>query len=222
MHTCVVGQSKTFRAALTRLLEDTEFSCSTGGADSLAELSTRNGPVRRDQMVLLVTEPDRSQLFRHVEMLKARLVPPWIVFFARTLDTSEMADIFASGVDGYLLERISPQALIRSLKLVTLGVKVLPSQIVSLMIASHWRNSPDRGTDTAYFGVLSEREAEVVKCVMLGMPNKVIAWQLCIAETTVKVHVKNILKKVGLGGRTQLAIWALQEEIGPLPGSLEG
>jgi len=171
-------------------------------------------------MVLLVTEPDRSQLFRHVEMLKARLVPPWIVFFARTLDTSEMADIFASGVDGYLLERISPQALIRSLKLVTLGVKVLPSQIVSLMIASHWRNSPDRGT--AYFGVLSEREAEVVKCVMLGMPNKVIAWQLCIAETTVKVHVKNILKKVGLGGRTQLAIWAMQEETSPLPRSLEG
>jgi two-component system nitrate/nitrite response regulator NarL len=210
-----VGRSKRFRAALTLLLEDTEFTVATG-VDSLAELSRINGPFRRDQMVLLVKKPDDLlQLSSHIEMLKARLIPPWIVFLARTLDTIDMTDSFACGVDGYLLEKISPQALTKSLKLVTLGVKVFPSQIVTLMIASHLRNSHDKGSHAPYGGVLSDREAEVVTWLMVGTPNKVIAWHMSIAETTVKVHVKNILKKVGVVGRTQLAIWAMQEGMSP-------
>ena len=211
MHTCVVGQSKLFRAALTLLLEDTVFTVATG-VDSLEAVSRMNGPYRQDQVVLLVEKPDNwSELSGQIEMLKARLVPPWIVFMARTLDANEIADSFSCGVDGYLLEEVSPQALVNSLKLVALGEKVFPSQIVALMVASGWVNRSSKNAHASYDGLLSARELEVVNWLILGTPNKVIAGKMSIAEATVKVHVKAILRKAGVDNRTQAAIWAVQK-----------
>jgi two-component system nitrate/nitrite response regulator NarL len=61
---------------------------------------------------------------------------------------------------------------------------------------------------------LSEREREILHCLVSGHPNKVIARQLGIAETTVKVHVKVVLRKVRALNRTQAAIWALNNNFG--------
>ncbi len=52
---------------------------------------------------------------------------------------------------------------------------------------------------------------EVVNWLILGTPNKVIAGKMSIAEATVKVHVKAILRKAGVDNRTQAAIWAVQK-----------
>ncbi len=57
---------------------------------------------------------------------------------------------------------------------------------------------------------LSNREYEIVQRLAEGLSNKVIAGQLAISEATVKVHLKTILKKLGLHNRTQAAIWAVQ------------
>ncbi|PVE20919.1 hypothetical protein DC522_29550 [Microvirga sp. KLBC 81] len=57
-------------------------------------------------------------------------------------------------------------------------------------------------------GKLSAREAEVLRCLREGAPNKVIARQLDVAEATVKVHIKMILRKIGVSNRTQAALWA--------------
>jgi two-component system nitrate/nitrite response regulator NarL len=56
---------------------------------------------------------------------------------------------------------------------------------------------------------LSDREIEILRCLVNGSPNKVIARALGIAETTVKVHVKGLLRKVRASNRTQAAVWAL-------------
>lgn len=211
MHTCVVGHSMLFRAALTLLLEDTAFAVATA-LNSLDDVSRMNGPYRQDHLVLLVQKPENdSELSGHIETLKARAVPPWIVFMARSLDAHELADSFASGVDGYLLEEISPQALVESLKLVALGVKVFPSQIVALMVASDLANGHSKYANAAYDGLLSDRESEVASWLIRGAPNKLIAIKMSITEATVRVHVKAILRKVGVSNRTQAAIWALQK-----------
>lgn len=203
MHTCMVGHSKLFRAALTLLLEDTTFAVATG-IDSLDEFSRIDAPFSQEPVVLLVQQPgNRSDFFEQIEMLKARRVPPWIVLMARTLDANEIADSFACGVDGYLLEEISTQALVKSLKLVTLGEKVFPSQIVAL-ISSNYASSTNGG-------LLSDRESEVVNWLIRGAPNKVIARNMSITEATVKVYVKAILRKAGVDNRTQAAIWAVQK-----------
>lgn len=209
MHTCVVAESLQFRSALTALLENTDFPVSSG-ARSLAEAA--NITRSFDQVILLVQNPgERRALAGQIELLKSSPVPPWIVLLASALDAAEMAESFACGVDGYLLEDITRPALIKSLKLVTLGVKVFPSQIARLMIGSQLRDRDPGGAKIARGGVLSDREAEVANWLMRGTPNKVIARHMSITDATVKVHVKNILKKVGLNSRTQLAVWAMQE-----------
>jgi two-component system nitrate/nitrite response regulator NarL len=57
------------------------------------------------------------------------------------------------------------------------------------------------------------REVQILACLVAGHPNKVISRQLAISEATVKVHVKAILRKVGVQNRTQAAIWAMSENV---------
>jgi two-component system, NarL family, nitrate/nitrite response regulator NarL len=59
---------------------------------------------------------------------------------------------------------------------------------------------------------LSDREWQVLRCLGLGQSNKLIARELRVAETTVKVHIKSLLRKVGVANRTQAAIWGLTHD----------
>ena len=61
---------------------------------------------------------------------------------------------------------------------------------------------------------LSAREVDILESIMKGMANKVIARQFDICEATVKVHVKAILRKLGVENRTQAATWAVKQGIG--------
>ncbi len=63
---------------------------------------------------------------------------------------------------------------------------------------------------------LSDRETEILQCLVNGASNKAIARDLCIAEATVKVHVKGLLRKMQLQNRTQAAIWAVSHAAGAL------
>jgi two-component system, NarL family, nitrate/nitrite response regulator NarL len=55
---------------------------------------------------------------------------------------------------------------------------------------------------------LSTRETQILNCLRQGAPNKAIARRLDVAEATVKVHIKAILRKIGVANRTQAAMWA--------------
>ena len=68
---------------------------------------------------------------------------------------------------------------------------------------------------------LSSREAEILQCLMQGAPNKVIARKLDVAEATVKVHIKAILRKIRVANRTQAAMWAVNHLSGGGEASLQ-
>ena len=61
---------------------------------------------------------------------------------------------------------------------------------------------------------LSEREEQILRDLVKGLSNKIIARKLDIAEATVKVHLKSILRKIRVANRTQAAIWALENGYG--------
>jgi two-component system nitrate/nitrite response regulator NarL len=64
------------------------------------------------------------------------------------------------------------------------------------------------------FHKLSSRELMVLQLVAEGMANKMIARRLDLTEATVKVHIKSILRKLGLANRTQAAVWFMRGELG--------
>lgn len=101
-------------------------------------------------------------------------------------------------------------------ELVSLGERLAeaPGQIVQIAPPQLVEAGP--AADPIDPLILSDREEQILRCLVAGLPNKLIARELGIAETTVKVHVKSVLRKVRAANRTQAAMWAVMRRGGLL------
>jgi len=126
-------------------------------------------------------------------------------------DTEEnlMAAI-RNGADGYLLKDTEPEVIIEKLRKAMNGEVVIDDSLTKLMANTIRDNR--RWTPTNH-SILSERELEILKLIAKGMSNKLIARELGITEGTVKVHVKNILRKLNLRSRLEAALWAFEHHL---------
>lgn len=130
-----------------------------------------------------------------------------------TLDLERICTAFAAGVDGVLISQISRNGLIAAIELVMTGEKVFPSEMATLLAGwSKHRRESCRCGDAS----LSGREHDVVELVAQGLPNKAIARDLCLSESTVKVHLQAVQRKLDLDNRTQIAIWAHRAGMGEM------
>lgn len=214
--TCLVGQSNLFRAGLRQLLSGSSFEVTEEAASSrdFSRLDWSEG-------LFLVDKPDDIRdIEEDIGALKDSAPNCRVVLLAETMETDQLALSFAAGVDGYLLEEISPEALLESLHLVMLGEKVFPSRLAILFCNDSWTLRTQR-SHAMYDGLLSERELEIVQRLTEGLPNKVIANEMTITEATVKVHLKSILKKLGVSNRTQAAIWAVHNGLAAAPRTMD-
>ena len=112
------------------------------------------------------------------------------------------------GVEGYVLKDADSSILKKAIYKVHAGEKYIDNTMVPLMnerIALEKQKSEDE--------VLTRREIEVLKLLAEGLFNKEIAYQLSISEKTVKNHVSNIFKKIGVFDRTQAAVYAIKNNI---------
>jgi len=107
----------------------------------------------------------------------------------------------AAGVQAYLTKDVLHDELLKAIRAVHAGQTYLPSAVAASLAAQMPR--PD----------LSAREVQVLGLIVSGMANKQIAYELGIAEHTVKNHVKSILSKLGVQDRTQAATAAIQRGI---------
>jgi two-component system nitrate/nitrite response regulator NarL len=145
--------------------------------------------------------------------LKALQPQAHVVVIAESAEISHLADMFGAGADGYLLKSISPNALVESLRLVDLGEKVFPSILTDFLDAMRAAQGGSQERWRIGDVALSQREFEIIRTLAEGHSNKVIAHKLTISETTVKVHMKAVLRKLGATNRTQVAIWAMQHGV---------
>ncbi|SFM98280.1 two component transcriptional regulator, LuxR family [Izhakiella capsodis] len=113
------------------------------------------------------------------------------------------------GADGYLLKDMEPEALLAALHQAAAGEMVLSDNLVPLL-AEQLRTPPAPASLAA--SSLTPREEEILRQLARGLSNKLIARELDISESTVKVHVKHLLQKLGLRSRTEAAVWLLQRK----------
>lgn len=106
-----------------------------------------------------------------------------------------------TGAASYLLKDTSGDVLLEAIRAVHAGKHYLP------------RNIGEKLSERMPFSDLTPRETDVLKLIAKGKSNKEISYNLAIAEKTVRIHVSNILAKLGVGDRTQAAIAALQRGI---------
>lgn len=157
-----------------------------------------------------------------VRRLKTQYPDAQVVVLADCFEMSSMMASLNAGASGYCLSTIGCETLIKYLDLVMLGEIVFPSAML-LAALTERREATGVSQSINLMGgeitalssgtlptrMLSTREAEILHCLMEGAPNKTIARKLEVAEATVKVHVKAILRKIRVTNRTQAAMWAV-------------
>lgn len=110
-----------------------------------------------------------------------------------------------AGADGYLLKDMEPEALMQQLVEAAHGKITISESLTQLLVASLREKS--RPVSLAEAG-LTEQESRILDHLIEGKSNKLIARDMGIAEGTVKVHVKHLLKKLNLRSRVEAAVWA--------------
>jgi len=131
-----------------------------------------------------------------------------IIVFSVSDSQEDVVEALRLGADGYLLKDMEPEILLQSLQQAAQGKMVL-SEGLNAILAHNLRegnSQPDRELSQ-----LTPRERDIFRLIAQGLPNKTIGRRLNISESTVKVHVKHLLKKMQLKSRVEAAIWAIQQ-----------
>ena len=142
-----------------------------------------------------------------LKALRAEGCEARIIMLTVSDDEADVVSALQAGADGYLLKDMEPEDLMRELHRAGQGHIVL-SDTVSQLIALSLRE--DRTPHSMDEADLTAREREILQLIAKGMSNKLIGRELDIAEGTVKVHVKHILRKLSLHSRVEAAVWAVE------------
>src|SRR5216684_1048585 len=207
MSVAVLGQSSLIRAALVSLLTELGYE-RVAEAPDLENLRT-NAPQNVALMLVHISNENEDIRILMEEITKC-FPETKVVFLSSKLDVSLMSDFFSAGASGYLLENLSRDALQQSLTLVLTGEKIFPSELASFIADFAPKQDPQIGDGKLRDLDFSEREFAVLRLLASGYSNKLIAAELAVAESTVKVHLKHILRKTRASNRTQAALWAVR------------
>lgn len=205
--TFLVGRNKLFREGLKSLLNGSQFEV-VGEADDVGQTHSRLNKDAKPDIILLDFSAEPEHASDDLAHLRQVLPNAHVVVLTETLDSQTLAACLAAGAHGYLIKDISVDALLQSIRLVMLGEKVFPTHLAALLVNGMASTAPTR-ISTANTHGLSEREVQILQCLVQGDSNKMIANRLNITEATVKVHMKSLLRKINASNRTQAAIWAL-------------
>jgi len=131
-----------------------------------------------------------------------------IVMLTVSEEAEDLMLALRSGALGYLLKNIESEFLVDSVRRAAAGEAVMsPEMTAKLMREVRTGATPAAGP------ALSPREREILACLARGASNKEIARDLDVAESTVKIHVQHILRKLELSSRVQAAVWAVEHGI---------
>lgn len=212
----VVDDHNLFRRGLTALLSQ----------DGRFEVIDQAGDVGEALRALQRQVPDLILLDNHlpgvrgvdgIAALKEAAPEARILMLTVSENENDLAAALQAGADGYLLKTVESDHLCDLIVRVLAGESVVSPEMMTKLVtafrtkpvpASVAEQAPEAAVEATGIHLLSSRERDVLALIARGDSNKVIARSLDIAETTVKVHVQHILRKLQLTSRVQAAIYA--------------
>jgi DNA-binding NarL/FixJ family response regulator len=124
-----------------------------------------------------------------------------VVVLTSFAEQQRVRDAVAAGAIGYLLKDCAPEQLLAAVRDAAAGHAPLDPRVAAALL-------PGAGRSAEPAAELSERELQVLRLASKGLANKQIARSLGIAERTVKVHLGNVFRRIGVSDRTSAALWA--------------
>ena len=202
----IVDEHPIVREAL-RVLIETEPGMEVVGEGSTGVDALQQIRELKPDVVLFNQVTPRQYGLSLIHQIRADSPQTQLMVLTSAIDDSEVMASLRAGVLGYLLKDSSPRDLLMAIKSVASGQFWLGSAVFSRVLQDLRPAEPTQRQRPA----LTEREREVVRLVAEGLSNQAIAERLSISERTARSHVSNILGKLRLASRTQLALYAVRE-----------
>jgi Response regulator containing a CheY-like receiver domain and an HTH DNA-binding domain len=144
--------------------------------------------------------------------LREKNISSRIIMFTVSDAKEDIITSLKTGADGYLLKDMEPEDFLKALKDISEG-KVIMDEAISHIILNYMRDDKNQTTNQSHdINLLTPREHEIFNLLVQGLSNKVIAKELDIVESTVKVHIKSIFKKLNFKSRMEMTVWYLQSK----------
>jgi len=137
-----------------------------------------------------------------------------ILMLTMSRDDADLRAALRGGAQGYLLKDMDPEDLVPSLEAALRGENVVAKEMIGTLARMVKDESSGTPTTAAPFSELTARELEILRHVADGLSNKMIARALNITDGTVKLHVKSILRKLGIRSRVEAAVLAVEHGLG--------
>lgn len=222
--TILVGKSILLREGLARILRSANFRI-LASVSSADDLLPSKFPPRQPLLLIVHTSGDFDAALEQIDLFKERHPDGRVVIVADHYRLGEFLSAFRAGANGYFVDVMKCDVFVKSLELVMMGETIFPPASLSYVLgtedahrseAASVATSAEENSHTIIVAAedtlaprLSPREKIILRCLIEGDSNKCIARKIEIAEATVKVHVKAILRKIRVQNRTQAAIWAM-------------
>ena len=189
--------------AFLALQDDVEVVGEAGDGEEAVQAVVRLEP----DVALVDLVMPRVDGIEAIRRLRERAPAVRAIVLSSFVDDDKLFPAIRAGAAGYLLKDVQPQELVGAIRTVHDGGTLLHPTVVEELVREVSRD----GAVATAPNPLTAREREVLALVARGRANKAIAFELGVAEKTVKTHVSNILGKLGLTDRTQAALYAVRE-----------
>lgn len=180
------------------------------GSDALEKLKDESP----DVILMDINIPDKNGI--EITGLIKKAYPHIKILILTMHDHNEyFMSAIREGADGYLLKDAPSQHVVDAIRSVTKGQSVIHPSMTKKFLSFQAPEKPEEVVKED--SSLTEREKDVLLCLVQGMNNKEIAQKLFISDKTVKIHVSKIFKKLDVKSRSQVIIYAVQNQLVPLP-----
>ena len=220
--TILVGKSILLREGLARILRSANFRI-VASISSANDLLPSKPQLHQSLFLIAHTGDSFDAAIEQIGIIRDRHPTARIAIVADRYRLGELVSALRAGANGYFVDVMTCDVFIKSIELVMMGETIYPPAFLSFVLdpeINHIDEDVRREEqeqmiliateDTIEPPQLSPREKSILRCLVEGDSNKCIARKIDIAEATVKVHVKAILRKIRVQNRTQAAIWGMK------------
>jgi DNA-binding NarL/FixJ family response regulator len=221
--TILVGKSILLREGLARILRSANFRI-VASVSCANDLLPSKPQLHQPLFLIAHTGDSFDAAIEQIGIIRDRHPTGRIAIVADRYRLGELVSALRAGANGFFVDVMTCDVFIKSIELVMMGETIYPPAFLSFVLDPEINNHDEvvprdeQEQETILIATedaiappqLSPREKSILRCLVEGDSNKCIARKIDIAEATVKVHVKAILRKIRVQNRTQAAIWGMK------------
>jgi two-component system nitrate/nitrite response regulator NarL len=208
MRVLIIDDHALFRVGLQGLLEQRGIEVADAVASGIEGIQ-RAGELKPDIVLLDLRMPDMGGLEVLQKLRENNSTIP-VVMLTTSNEESDLIKSLRSGAQGYLLKDMEPDELVSALRDIENGKNVVAQDLTDAL-ARMVQGDTNVVDEEGPFSELTPREMEILCLLAEGQSNKLIARNLGISDGTVKLHVKAILRKLGIHSRVEAAVIAVEQ-----------